>query len=590
MMSSYSGTSANASPQLDTIKFRLQFVIAGLIFVCGVLLVRLAVFQYQIPDDTLRFFETLRDTGYRRTLSLAAARGNVYDRHGEALAVNTLDYQIGVSPRLIADPRRAATDLAAVLSLNELDVYEALTSDRVWVPLATRVSAEVGQRVRDLELGSAITMQALPRRSYPQGTLAAQILGFVSGDLIGYYGVEGYYHGQLAGAQRDRQVSNIPFEQLLESYEISEGRDLILTIDRDVQFIAEDELARAINETGAVAGTILIMNPRNGEMLAIANYPSFDPNAYFNTADPRLLNNASISEQYEPGSVMKVITVAAALEMGAITPDFTYNDQGALEVGGITIRNWDRQAYGAVDVTRMLTDSLNVGAATVGLRMGPTDFYTMMDRFGFGRLTGIDLQGEQAGTVLVPGDEDWSEATYATSSFGQGIAVTPLQMLASVSAIANEGLIMQPHIVRQVIDGDEVIESLPTALRRPISAETANIVRDMMVAVVRDGYEGRAALPGYTIAGKTGTAQIPTPLGYDPQGSVASFVGFLPADDPQLLILIKLDRPNEYWGSVVTTPVFRRLVERLVITLEIPPDAVRMQLAAQGGSVNDIQR
>lgn len=577
-------------PQLDTIRFRLQFVIAGLVLVSGLLLVRLASFQFQLPDETVRYLETLRDSGYRRTLSLAAARGNIYDRHGESMAVNTLEYQIGVSPILIADAQRAATQLAAVLELNELDVYAAVISDRSWVPLASGVSAQQAGEVRELGLGSAITMQAIPRRSYPQGTLGSQILGFVSGDLIGYYGVEGYYQGQLAGSQRSREISNIPFELLLQDWETETGRDIVLTIDRDVQFIAEDELARAIESTGATTGTILIMNPRDGEILAIANYPTFNPNNYFEIADTRLLSNPSISEQYEPGSVMKVITVAAALESGAITPDFTYNDQGLLEVGGITVRNWDRQAYGVVDVTQMLTDSLNVGATTVALRMGPTDFYTMIDRFGFGRLTGVDLQGEQSGTVRVPGDEDWSEAMYGTSAFGQGIAVTPLQMLSAVSAIANDGLIMQPHIVRRVIDGGNVIDSVPTALRRPISAETAAAVTEMMVAVVRDGYEGSASLPGYTIAGKTGTAQIPIPTGYDPQGSVASFVGFLPADDPQVAILIKLDRPRDYWGSIVATPVFRRLVERLVVTLEIPPDAVRLQLAAQGGSIADIQR
>ncbi|MDZ4765096.1 MAG: penicillin-binding protein 2 [Chloroflexota bacterium] len=578
------------NPQLETLKFRLQFVIAGLVLVSGVLLVRLASFQFQLPLETVRYLETLRDSGYRRTLSLAAARGNIYDRHGEALAVNTLEYQIGISPILISDGQRAATQLAAALELNELDVYEAITSDRSWLPLASQVSAEMAGRVVDLELGSAVTMQPIPRRSYPQGTLGSQILGFVSGDLIGYYGVEGYYQGQLAGSQRSREISNIPFELLLQDWETETGRDLVLTIDRDVQYIAEDELARAIESTGSTTGTILIINPRNGEILAVANYPTFNPNNYFEIADARLLSNPSISEQYEPGSVMKVITVAAALETGAITSDFTYNDQGALEVGGITVRNWDRNAYGVVDVTRMLVDSLNVGAATVGLRMGPTDFYTMIDRFGFGRLTGVDLQGEQSGTVHVPGDEDWSEAMYATSSFGQGIAVTPMQMLAAVSAIANDGLIMQPHIVRRVIDGDNVIESVPTALRRPISAETAAAVTEMMVAVVRDGYEGAAALSGYSIAGKSGTAQIPTPTGYDPQGSIASFVGFLPADDPQIAILIKLDRPRDYWGGVVATPIFRRLIERLVVTLEIPPDAVRIQLAAQGGSVADIQR
>jgi cell division protein FtsI/penicillin-binding protein 2 len=579
----------SAFPQQDTFNQRLPVVIVGLIAVSAVLLFRLVSIQVAQNPEVTAYLENLRDSGYRRNLQLAAARGGIYDRHGESLAVNTLEYRVGISPNLVSDPQRAAVQLAGILSIDERDLFTTLEGDASWVQLAPRVSAEVGQRINALELGSAVTMEPVPRRSYPQGTLAAQIIGFVGADLRGYYGVEGYYQEALAGLQREREISNIPFELLSADLQADRGRNVILTIDRDVQFVAEDELLRAIQETGSTSGEILIMNPRNGEILAMASYPTFDPNAYFN-ADASVMRNPIISEQFEPGSVMKVITVAAALDTGAVTPDFTYNDQGVLNVGGIDIRNWDRQVAGTANVTRLLVESLNVGAATVGLRMGPTSYYTMMDAFNFGRLTGVDLEGEATGTMPSPGDEEWSEAMFATSTFGQGIAVTPLQMLTAVSAIANDGLMMQPHVVREIVDGDRVIASQPSALRRPISAATANTVTEMMVAVVRDGLDGAASIPGYTIAGKTGTAQIPTPGGYDPAGSIASFIGFFPADDPQIAILIKLDRPREYWGSVTAAPVFRRLSERLVILLEIPPDDIRYALAAQGGSVNDIQR
>jgi cell division protein FtsI (penicillin-binding protein 3) len=260
-------------------------------------------------------------------------------------------------------------------------------------------------------------------------------------------------------------------------------------------------------------------------------------------------------------------------------------------VAGITVRNWDRQAAGVVDVTRMLVDSLNVGAASVAQTMGREAFYEEFDDFGFGRTTGIDLEGEASGAMPVPGDPTWSEANFITSSFGQGIAVTPLQMLTAVSAIANDGLMMQPHVVRQFIMGDEVINAQPSALGRPISAEAANEVTQMMVAVVTTGLDNAASLAGYNIAGKTGTAEIPTAIGtYEANASITTFVGFLPADDPQVAILIKLDRPRDYWASAVTAPVFRRLVERLVILMEIPTDVIRLQLTAQGGSVDGIQR
>jgi cell division protein FtsI/penicillin-binding protein 2 len=388
---------------------------------------------------------------------------------------------------------------------------------------------------------------------------------------------------------REEQISNIPFD-LPQDQEADHGTDIVLTIDRDVQFIAERELLQALAETGATSGTIIIMNPRNGDILAISNSPSFDPNAYFDVPDAAILRNPAIGEQYEPGSVMKVITMASALESGVITPQDHYVDQGRLEVGGVIIENWDRASHGDLDMTQILVQSLNVGAATISTRMGPTSFYSHFTEFGFGRLTGVDLEGEAAGTMSIPGDPDWSESQIGTNSFGQGIAVTPLQMLTAVSAIANDGLMMRPRVVYQLIDGDQVITAQPSTLGRPISAETARIVTEMMVATVRDGVD-QASVSGYTIAGKSGTAEIPTPIGYENNAWIMSFVGFLPADDPQVSIIIKLDRPTSgRWASQVVAPIFQRLCERLVIQLEIPTDDVRNALAAEGGAVNEIQR
>jgi len=574
--------------QQDVVRRRMPFVIGVMLALSGLLFLRLASFQFPLPPEVQSYLESLRDAGYRQTLELAADRGIIYDRNGEPMAVNSLDYMVGISPNLISDPRQVATQLASALGTNELEVFEAITSDVLWVQLAPRVSASVRQQIAALDI-TGVTMTPIPRRNYPQGPLAAQVIGFVSGDLQGYYGVEGYYQDQLAGQVREREISNIPFD-LPEITTVGHGRDVVLTIDRDVQFIAENELLRSVQETGATGGTIIIMNPRDGEILAMASYPTFDPNAYYNIEDERQLVNPAISENYEPGSVMKVITVASALDRGVITPDFTYVDQAALNVAGIRVENWDDQSHGVVDVTQLLVQSLNVGAATVAQEMGTTAFYDEFDDFGFGRATGIDLQGEESGLMPVPGDPNWSEANFITSSFGQGISVTPLQMLTSVSAIANDGLMMQPHVVRQFVDGDQVINAQPSALGRPISAEVANQVTQMMVAVVEQGLDNQARLPGYTIAGKTGTAQIPNAIGYEPDASITTFVGFLPADSPQISILIKLDRPRGYWASQVVAPIFRRLVERLVILMEIPTDEVRLALNAQGGSVLNIQR
>jgi len=579
-------------PQQRTFRRRLPFVIAGLVAVSLLLLGRLVSFQFQIglSPEVESYLFSIRDASYSRELRLAANRGNIYDRNGEVLAVNTLEYQVGLSPNLLDDPRTAATELAAVLGQPELDMYEATTADRPWVLLASRVSAEIGQRLDDLDIGSALQMAPMPRRSYPQGTLGSQVIGFVGGDQNGYYGVEGYYQNTLSGTMRERSVSNIPFEVQDADMESDRGADILLTIDRDVQFIAETVLTQAINEIGSTQGTIIVMNPRNGDVLAMANYPTLDPNAYFNIADPTVLNNLAIAGNFEPGSVMKVITVAAGLDRGAITPDWTYFDNGALDIGGITVRNWDRAAHGTVDTTQMLVQSLNIGAASVALAMGPEAFYQELSEFGFGRRTGVDLQGEEAGIYYAPGDPNWAEASIATNSFGQGISVTPLQMLTAVNAIANGGLMMQPRVVQQIRDGENLFNSQPAVLGRPISAQAASAVTQMMVAVVQQGLDGGASIPGYTIAGKTGTAEIPTPFGYEDGSSIATFVGFLPADDPQISILIRLDRPAEYWASLVAAPVFQRLAERLVVQLAIPSDSVRRELVAQGGSISSIAR
>jgi cell division protein FtsI/penicillin-binding protein 2 len=586
-----------AYPQQETFRRRLPIVIIGLIIASMLLLGRLASFQFQIgmSQETLDYLTGLRDSGYMRPLILAAARGNIYDRSGESLAVNTLEYQVGVNPPLIANPREVATRLSAILGMPELEVFEAVQRDQPWVLLAPRVSAEVGQRVAQLRdemrLGDAIQMSPIPRRSYPQGVLASQVIGFVGGDLQGYYGVEGEYQSHLAGVERNREVSNIPFEALEGDWDADRGSDLVLTIDRDVQYVVQEELLRAISETGATQGCIIVMDPRNGDVLAMASHPLFDPNTYFNIEDPSVLRNQCISGNYEPGSVMKVVTMAAALDRGSITPDFTYVENSPVfEYGGVSISNWNRQANGVVSATQVLVDSLNIGAATISTTMGNDAFYGELGEFGFGRLSGIDLQGEEAGIIYTPGDPEWSEANLATNAFGQGMSVTPLQMLTAVNAIANNGLMMQPRVVHQIIDDGNVITAQPSALGRPISAEVAQTVTQMMIEVVTGGLDNAAAVPGFTIAGKTGTAEIPTPIGYEQGTSITTFVGFLPADAPQVSILIRLDRPRDYWASAVVPPIFQRLSSRLVILMSIPPDDVRFELAAQGGAVSSIRR
>ncbi len=567
---------------------RLQIVVAGLGVLSVVLLVRLVTIQFQMDPEEIAYFRAQR-VQYVRLEEYRPTRGQIYDRDGELLAVNALEYEIGADLPFILDPEGAARSLGPVLNQRENDLYNILTADAPWALLARPVSAGVGQAVQELDL-VGIQLEPISVRRYPQGMLGAQLLGFVTYEQTGRYGVEGNYDRDLAGQSLMGEESEIPFEIGLRPAP-RHGRDLVLTIDRDVQFLAESELLRAIDITGAERGTIIIMDPRTGEVLAMASFPSFDPNAYYEVVDAGVLVNPAISEQYEPGSVFKVVTMAAAIEEGAILPNSTYNDQGYIECAGAEIYNWDRATHGSVDMTYVLVNSLNVGTSTIAMEMGSTRFYRQVRSFGFGQPTRVDLQGEAAGTLAVPGDAGWLESQLCFNSFGQGLAVTPLQMLTAVNAIANDGLMMQPHVVYQIIDGSDVYLTQPSPMGRPISAETARLVRDMMVQVVEYGATA-AQVPGYTIAGKTGTAQIPMPGGYEEgdRSSIVTFVGFLPADDPQVSILIKLDRPDGYWGSVVVAPIFAHLAERLVLLLEIPPDSVRHQLAAQGGNLGAVDR
>lgn len=570
----------------DMFNRRLQLIGAALVVFGVVMVMRLVTIQFQMDPEDVAYFQG-QTRQYTRLVEYLPTRGQIYDRDGELFAVNEITYEIGANPPLISEPVDAARKLAAALDGDELEIYEKLNSEQSWVLIARPVSAAAGQAVQDLEI-FGVDISPIPDRDYPQGMLGAQVIGFVGGDERGNFGVEGAYQRDLAGESLVGEESEIPFEisaQLAPRH----GRDLVLTLDRDVQFLAEAELLRAIDVTGAERGTILIMNPRTGEILAMANYPSYDPNTYYEVVDARLYSNAAISEQYEPGSVFKVVTMASAIEEGVILPGSTYNDQANLECGGITIWNWDRASHGLIDMTQVLVQSLNVGTSTIAKEMGPTRFYNMLNAFGFGELTRVDLQGEASGTVAVPGDSTWQESQLCTNSFGQGIAVTPLQMLTAVNAVANDGLMMQPHIVYQIIEGDNVFTTQPSPAGRPVSSQAARMVRDMMVQVVQYGVPA-AQVPGYTVAGKTGTAQIPIPGGYEDDTSIVSFVGFLPADDPQVSVLIKLDRPTDYWGSVVAAPIFNHLVERLVILLEIPPDTVRQQLATDGGRLEAVDR
>lgn len=582
----------------ETLNRRLTLLSIGLIGVSLVLLARLLSFQFRMNPQIKEALENQARSRYQQTVEVLPTRGQIFDRDGHLLATNSFEYRIGISPNQVLDRQDVAMKLAPLVGLSEDKLYRLLEPDAngtfpPYILLASRVSAEVGQAIADLDI-DGIIIEPLPIRIYPQGSLMSQIVGIFAGaderhTGQGYYGVEGYYQTLLAGQSKRVTKSNIPLleESQTKATRVRDGMSLVLTIDRDLQYLAQQMLTGFIEkDPTATGGTILIMNPRNGEILAMANYPPFDP---FDLSPENLerARNPAIADIYEPGSVFKVLTMAIALDLGTHDLDWSYYDPGCFEAGGVAICNWDRTSHGNPDFAQVFIDSLNTGTATIYKEIGPYKVYPKLREFGIGSPTGVDLEGESPGILVEPGDPNWSEAQFLNNSYGQGVSVTPLQLLTAVNAIANDGLIMQPHIVKARLDGDQVVETQPAAIHRPISEETAHKARDIMVRVLRESKEIEFELPGYTVAGKTGTAEIPAPYGYEPfapGNSIASFTAFLPANDPVVSILIKLDRPYGYWGSLTAAPLGAELLKRLVVLMEIPPDDVRYQLVAQGGN------
>lgn len=580
-----------ANPQQQTINSRLSLVTGGLILFSIFLLLALVRLQ-QLSPAVRQELEIRSQNNTRSIKRLPAVRGVIYDRDGIPLAFNVLQYEIGVSPNLVTEPERIAQQLGVILNIDEFEVYNRIIQDVPWVQIARPVSAELGQQIDDLEEIS-IVIDPLSSRAYPQGELAGPIIGFTiesnDNNSRGVLGVESTYNNELAGRPTDQTVSTIPLDVPIDyDSQNQRGRDVVLTVDRDIQYWMEYELARGIEQYDADGGVIIVMNPRNGAILAMAQNPSFDPNNFVQVEDNSILRNMAVSDVYEPGSVMKILTVASALDAGVITEDWTYNDTGSLEIGGIEHVNWDLRSHGVVDTSGLLVNSLNIGAATVALELEPEPFYRYFRRFGLGQLTNIDLPAEEVGIMRVPGDQGWNEADFASNSYGQAISVTPIQMVTAFSAIANDGLMYQPHVMHQIINGDEIRNAQPVP-SRVVSSETANIVTDMMVRVVNEG-STLAQVQGYTIAGKTGTAQISSPLGYEAGvegATIASFIGFFPADAPQVVVYVRLDRPRvSRWGSQTAAPLFRDVAQRLALLLGIPNDNVRLTLQSQGGIVN----
>lgn len=577
---------------------RQQYAVRSLIIVAGLALVAVGVIVQMIRIQTSEqamIFLSQGDRYAGEFQTVYPERGEIYDRNGHLLAGNGTVYEVGVSLSEMKSPDSLANILSKYLGLGYDEVRKKLTeAPESWeyVVIKDFVDANTVKSLQDLvkQLKDSddsrldgLAFKPHLQRSYPEKALASNVLGFVTRDGRGYFGIEEKYNDLLAGNPVQIWVPTDP-NKATEIPRVPNGTTMVLTLNRDLQAKVESILDQSLKDYGAKNGTIIVMNPHNGEILAMAATPRMDLNNYsnyFSLYDNGSQYNRAIGMEYEPGSVLKVLTMAAALDAGTVTPDTTFIDTGAIEVGGITIQNWNRDAWGQQNMIGCLQHSLNVCLAWVSSQMGTQSFYRYMERFGLGHPTGVDLSGEATGRLKVPGDGDWYPVDLGTNAFGQGVSVTPLQMLMAVSSFVNDGRMVTPHVLYSMVRDGHQYNVPPQYAGSPISAQAAHTITEML-SVSLEEESSQALLPGYRLAGKTGTAQIPTDYGYDPYHTNVSFIGWGPVDDPQFMVYIWMESPSaSIWASETAAPVFSKVAEQTVILLNIPPDVVRSQLTTK---------
>lgn len=512
-------------------------------------------------------------------------RGNIYVKDIEGslfpLATNIKLYKVYVDLVNSKDQDKTAENLSGALGVKKAEILEKFkkSESKRYIPIKRKITEEEGQKIRDID-DNAIGLEPEHWRVYPEKHLASQVLGYVDGDGNGVGGIEQYFNEELKGvpglykAESDSLGNKILTGRDV-SVEAKDGEDLVLTINRDIQAQAEQALKKAVETHHAKKGSVIVVDSKTGAILAMANAPSFDPNTYQEVKDYALFKNSSISDIYEPGSIFKVLTMAAGLDARKIEPDTKYTDTGSVTLGGFTIKNSDLKAHGEVTMTQVLEQSLNTGTTNVQQRLGKDLFYEYLVKFGLGVVSGIEApEGtEGAGKVYKPSEVN--EHTYATMSFGQSISATPLQMAMVFQAVANGGKLMNPRLVEsRQKDGHTEEAYTNSEGQQVISREAATKLTGMMVSVVQRGHGQQAGVKGYKVAGKTGTAQVPKEngLGYDPNKNIGSFIGFAPADSPRFVVLAKIDEPKGVsWAESTAAPIVGEILQGLLNYYQIPP-------------------
>src|SRR5437870_6834891 len=517
----------------------------------------------------------LAERQYSRTMLLPAQRGPIVDRQGAALATSSPAESLFAQPRVMGDPVRVAARLAPLLGVPESEIHAQLTGGRPFVWIRRKLPPATAAAVKALrEPGLGLLPE--PLRLYPNRELAAHVVGFEGVDG-GLEGIERSLNETLAGIPgkavvgRDALGREVVTEAVLQPP--APGHGVMLTLDRTIQYLAERELDAAWRRTQAKAAMAVVMDPRTGDVLAIAIRPTFNPNAFLDVPGKDVWRNRAVTDPFEPGSTFKVILAAAALEEGVVRPDDRiWAENGQITIARTTIHDWKK--YGWLTFGEVLQNSSNVGSIKVGLTLGRDRYYRYMTAFGFGAPTGVGLPGESRGVLRDP--QRWSVLSLPTMSIGQEVSVTALQMVAAFGAIANDGVLMQPRLVRALFDADgrETRRFEPTPIRQVVSPETARTLTRLMTQVEAAGTGHNAAIAGYEVAGKTGTAQKLDPVSrrYSRNPGVLSFVGFAPAEAPRLVMLVMLDEPKtEKWGSEAAAPIFSAIGAEVLRYLDVPP-------------------
>lgn len=558
---------------------RKRLALISLFFLLGFGVIIFRAYSLQVAPR--QDIDRLAQSQHKKRLPDQFGRGHIYDRNGNELAISVPSYSLVGHPHLIEEPKNKARALFAALNVDPKDLVARMSRDSKFVWLKRHLPETETEKIRPL-MSEGLSLVKESQRFYPNRLLAASVLGAVGYDDRGLSGLELHYNEQLRGATVRKVAYRDARGEIYETGEtlaIPDRRErpasnLILTLDRQIQFVAEKELAAAVDQYHANWGTIVVMQPHSGAILAMASYPSFNPNEYAKY-DQSLWKNKATATLVEPGSTFKIVTAAAALESGKVKPEDLFNcENGKLMVSGKWVR--DHDPYKILSFSDVIKFSSNIGVYKISEKVGAKDFYHMIEKFGFGKKTGVDYPGEINGQLRPLAK--WYKIDQAAISFGQGIGVSPLQMTTAMATIASGGLRFRPYLVHHVVDeqGDILSENKPHLVERVISQQTASKLSTMLKAVVMDGGTGTAAaIPGYSVAGKTGTAQKidPQTRSYSNSKYFSSFVGFAPADNPQLVIFVGIDEPKGLtYGGQVAAPVFSKVGLAALQQLGVAPD------------------